>query len=34
MLVVVILELGRYDWPDSTPQRHDDDESSGSVRGR
>ena len=22
MLVVVILELGRYDWPDSTPQRH------------
>ena len=28
MLVVVILELGRYGWPDSTPQRHDDDESS------
>ena len=25
------LELGRYGWPDSTPQRHDDDESS--VRG-
>eukprot|EP00984_Skeletonema_dohrnii_P028012 scaffold17830_cov67-Skeletonema_dohrnii-CCMP3373.AAC.1 len=22
------LELGRYGWPDSTPQRHDDDESS------